>query len=771
MSFRAEKSYRIAVLVLLVLVLANALAAGLRTVSDSDMGWHLATGRYVFQHHSIPSTDVLSYTAAGTPWIYPPFAGVLLYLVYGAFGYAGLSWFCALACVATVAYLVRGRDLASIVLAMCAVEPIAFRTGPRADLFNTVFFTIFLGILWAFHRGSNKSLWPLPVIMLLWVNLHPGFILGLAVIGAYLLLEACELPFAGRRPEALERLRQVWPWLAGTVAVTLLNPWGYRLYSASLTLAGLQGRRQGAFNTSAFIGEFLSVPLSSHLLTQLVDIRHPENGFTWLMLVAIVGIALALWRTQFGAAVIQAAALYLAVEHARYIGLFCVTTVIVAGTLLGEGFSTQPPEPGQQLRARRQPLIRVPAVLALVFTCAICAVTVLHTADFITNRTHVVFRTQSRFGVGEAYWFPERAASFIQRERLPGNIFEEYGLGGFAAWRLGPEQGDFIDGRFDHLAPAVLVEEQKLLSQAPDSPAWQGAAERWEINVLLILEAEPRAVDRQDAMAFCQSANWSPVYMDEISLVLVRNIPANRPWIDRLQIDCRTQRLVPPPSASRKDLYDYFANAGGMLYALQRDHESEAALLRAVALYPEDPNARLVLAQLYQRHQMLDKAVAEYRASLALSESDQPWYELGRIYLERGQLPEARQAFARAAHLSVNPLIPYLALAQVELWQKHPEAALEALSGAERNSPYRNGAESLAPDLYAEIADGRSDAQFMLSHLSQAIEFQKEAVRLTPSVANRWKKLADLYESAGQVDLSQQAREKARELDHNTGTR
>ena len=59
----------------------------------------------------------------------------------------------------------------------------------------------------------------------------------------------------------------------------------------------------------------------------------------------------------------------------------------------------------------------------------------------------------------------------------------------------------------------------------------------------------------------------------------------------------------------------------------------------------------------------------------------------------------------------------------------------------------------------------------MLSHLSQAIEFQKEAVRLTPSVANRWKKLADLYESAGQVDLSQQAREKARELDHNTGTR
>ena len=277
MSLHAEKCYRIALIVLLVLVLANALAAGLRTVSDTDMGWHLATGRWVVQHHAIPSTDVLSYTAAGTRWIYPPFAGVLLYLIFCAAGYVGLSWFCALACVGTVAYLVRKLDLASIVLAMCSVEPIAFRTGPRADLFNTVFLAIFLGELWAFQRGSSKRLWLLPITMLIWVNFHPGFILGLAVIGAYLLLEACEFPFAGRRTEALMRLRQAWPWLAGTAAVTLVNFWGPKLYSASFTLAGLRGQQQGAYNTSASIGEFLAVPLSTHLLKRLVDFRHPEN--------------------------------------------------------------------------------------------------------------------------------------------------------------------------------------------------------------------------------------------------------------------------------------------------------------------------------------------------------------------------------------------------------------------------------------------------------------------------------------------------------------
>ena len=68
-------------------------------------------------------------------------------------------------------------------------------------------------------------------------------------------------------------------------------------------------------------------------------------------------------------------------------------------------------------------------------------------------------------------------------------------------------------------------------------------------------------------------------------------------------------------------------------------------------------------------------------------------------------------------------------LAQVELWLNHPEAALQAYTGAEDSSPYRKGSESLAPDLYADIADGRADAERMLSHQPQAIEFEQEAVR------------------------------------------
>ncbi|MGB0043097.1 MAG: hypothetical protein WBP91_07965, partial [Terriglobales bacterium] len=265
MQVSSEKCYRVARLVLICLVLLSALCAGLHTAGDNDMGWHLATGRWVVEHRQIPRTDVLSFPSAGTPWMYPPFAGVLLYLIYNAFGYAGLSWFCALACLAVVAYLIRRGDMGSAVLALLAVGSIATRTAPRADLFTTVFFALFLGELWAYQRGMRCRLWLLPVIMLFWVNLHPGFIAGLAAIGAYLLFEISDLVFAERREAALLRLRRVWPWLAACGVATLLNPWGARIYSASLNMAGASST-QGKLNGNIAIAEFMSVPISTHLL-------------------------------------------------------------------------------------------------------------------------------------------------------------------------------------------------------------------------------------------------------------------------------------------------------------------------------------------------------------------------------------------------------------------------------------------------------------------------------------------------------------------------
>jgi hypothetical protein len=53
--------------VLAAVALVYALLAGLKTIAEFDLGWQMATGRWIAQHHQIPSTEVFSYTAAGQP--------------------------------------------------------------------------------------------------------------------------------------------------------------------------------------------------------------------------------------------------------------------------------------------------------------------------------------------------------------------------------------------------------------------------------------------------------------------------------------------------------------------------------------------------------------------------------------------------------------------------------------------------------------------------------------------------------------------------------
>jgi hypothetical protein len=185
------------------------------------------------------------------PWIYPPFGQVLLYLIYRVGGYAALSWLSALACMGVVAYLIRKRTMPSLVLAMLAIPAIAYRTAPRSDLFSTVLFAVLLGELWAFHYGERRHLWLVPAVMLVWVNVHPGFIAGLAVIAAYVVFEAGDLLFEAKRTPALRRLTEAWPWLVAGVAATFINPWGLGIYRAALNLAGVFGPAPGSLNSGS----------------------------------------------------------------------------------------------------------------------------------------------------------------------------------------------------------------------------------------------------------------------------------------------------------------------------------------------------------------------------------------------------------------------------------------------------------------------------------------------------------------------------------------
>jgi hypothetical protein len=78
----------------------------------------------------------------------------------------------------------------------------------------------------------------------------------------------------------------------------------------------------------------------------------------------------------------------------------------------------------------------------------------------------------SLFGTGLSWWYPERAVEFLQREKLPGNVFNGYSLGGFLTWRLFPEYRDYIDSRALPFGPQLFFRAYQLSVEPPDAPAW-----------------------------------------------------------------------------------------------------------------------------------------------------------------------------------------------------------------------------------------------------------------------------------------------------------
>ena len=533
--------------------------ACLRTVGDFDTGWQLALGRYLIQHHAVPRTDVLSYTSAGTPWTYPALAGAVLYAIYSMGGYAALSWLCALAGLGLSCWLLLRRAgaplLATAAILAVAVPSLAYRLTPRADLFTTLLFAILFTELWRRHSGLKGWMWLVPIIMLAWVNLHGGFIAGVAAIVGYVLCEALALTSSSQRGQVLGRLHEDAKWLLMGVAVTVINPFGINIYAAALHMA----RATGGEGPLRQVGELSSVPLGWHMLRQVFELRDPDSGYLWLLALCAAALLTALWRRQWGAGILLLAAGLASLQRLRYQGLFAIVVVVVAAPLLADLAEAI----GTHRKAGLKTLLSVALAGVLLAVCG------LRVADLESNRYFLVSASASNFGAGEGWWFPERAANFIKGEKLPGNIFQPYNLGGFAALALGPEYPDYVDGR--GVSEAVGLEEQQLLTQSPDAPQWTAVADQRGINVLLLSAARVAGLEHFNLPAYCRSQQWQPVYLDEVSIVLLRRTAQNQPWLDRLHVDCSTAKLTPPDGGNRAAQYNFLANSGAVYYSLSCD--------------------------------------------------------------------------------------------------------------------------------------------------------------------------------------------------------
>ncbi len=464
----------------LAVTLLAVLAIGMREVIDPDLWWHMATGRYIVAHGGVPTVDVFSFTASGQRWVTHEWLSDLL--LYGGYRLAGLPGLGVLfGLIVAAAYaLVYRRCRSEGALAGCSVLLAALAASPsygaRPQMFSLFFSSLFLYLL-SSPRTTERRLWLLVPLTLLWANLHSGFVAGLAIIGVHAVGE--EIAWLGQRggegPWVGPKARQLALVLLACVGASLVTPNGVAGVAFPFGTLGSQVIQDT-------IQEWASPDFHKSMAWPL--------GAYWL---ALLG-ALAVSRRRLGASELllllgsSATALY-SVRHAQFLSL-------VGAPILAEGLTDLM---GRRARAGADRQLPKPLLAGMgVVTAALLLVVAVRTQGMVR-----------RTAEAESALYPASALAYMREHDIGGRVFNTYHWGGYLIWQGYPV---FVDGRAEVYGDRVLGEHVKARWLKPD---WEEPLRHYGVEVVLIETDSPLAV------VLRESGRWQAVYRDDLATVFV----------------------------------------------------------------------------------------------------------------------------------------------------------------------------------------------------------------------------------------------------------
>lgn len=224
-------------------VYALFMLAGNRLLIDPDTLWQITVGQWIIDHRAVPTVDVYSFTMRGQPWISTQWLSQVLFAeAYALAGWAGPVVLSAGAIAATFALLARfvGRRLpesATLVAIAAALALTVPHLIARPHVLALPLLVAWAaGLIAAADRREAPSFWLLP-LMMLWANLHGGFVFGLLLVGG-LALDA----IWGSEPRVQKSLLLRWfVFGLAALAATCVTPYGWNALLASQKILALGG--------------------------------------------------------------------------------------------------------------------------------------------------------------------------------------------------------------------------------------------------------------------------------------------------------------------------------------------------------------------------------------------------------------------------------------------------------------------------------------------------------------------------------------------------
>ncbi len=460
-------------------------------VSDPDLWWLLKTGEYMVATRSFPTVDPFTWTAQGAPWLNHTWGfELVLYGVYALSGFTGLIVLQVSFALATFAVMTwtlrRERVPAPWALGLIGVGALVTRGfwSPRPQVVTYLSLAILWAIVWEYREGRGNRLWWLPALMVLWVNLHGGFFIGLAVLGLAALGQALDRLFdlGEDVPHSSGAGRMVAVCVA-CVGAALLNPFHVRALLFPLHVSADRAAKD-------FIIEWSSPAF------QNLELRVFES----LLLFFLVAFPLAVKRPRLGDVAILVGFVHLTLDATRNIPLFVIVLTPLAGRLGAEAwtrFRSSMWEGSGFARPRAWAAVCLAGLAILVW--------------FRDLGPRLGPSLVPRWGLADV--FPNGAVDFLRANPVPGRFFNDYTWGGYLTWHLFPRYRVFIDGRIAIFPPDV---REDFLTINNVQPGWQEALDRRDVGVILVRSGTAIAG------LLRESAGWVVAYEDGRAVVFHR---------------------------------------------------------------------------------------------------------------------------------------------------------------------------------------------------------------------------------------------------------
>ena len=483
-----------------------------RLLGDAGIGWHIRTGQQILATHAIPHIDSFSSTMSGKPWFaWEWLYDVLVGRLEATLGLNGVVWFTAVVVAAVFAWtfcllISRATNvLVAMALVLLAVSASTIHFLARPHVLSWLFALAWFWILdssehdrLTVKRRGGQRLWLLPLLMLVWVNVHGGFLIGFALLGIFWLAAVWNWSRAkeGRLEELLQKITAgkrakelVWIGLVAAAA-SLVNPYGWKLHAHVLS--------------------YLS---NRFLMDHIDEFQSPnfhgiaQRCFLVLLLLTLATVAVRGRELRISTGLTILFAVYTGLYASRNIPVSAVLLAIAVGPLVSSvrfahDFFQRMSAMETRQRGHAWPILALIVTLAIAVNGGRAGSNLLIDAHFDGNR------------------MPVEAVNFLEKSAVKGPILSPDYWGGYLIYRLSPATKVVVDDRHDLYGEDFFKSYLRLIHA---EPGWDEFLREHDARCVLLPKESPLT------NALIQAGEWRAIYADDFAVAFVRDSDNSQP--------------------------------------------------------------------------------------------------------------------------------------------------------------------------------------------------------------------------------------------------